>query len=152
MDATQSPSEDPNPRREGAGAMPDIGTAEAIAWLDGYKHAWESRDVAAALALFTPNANYRERRFGEPLLGHKNLESYWRDRVFEHQRDIDFSYELWGVRGNELLARWHAAFIWLPINGMMRLDGVMHVVFGEPKDGKPVGIAFNEWFDVMELK
>lgn len=152
MDAIQSSADDPNRRGTTVGKMPDISEAEAIAWLNGYKHAWEARDVAAALALFTPDANYRERRFGEPLLGHANLESYWRDRVFEHQRDIVFDFELWGVRGNELMARWQAAFTWLPINGRMQLDGVMHVVFGEPRDGKPVGIAFSEWLDMTEVK
>lgn len=135
-----------------AGSFIEISQTEAIDWLNGYKSAWESRDVAAALALFDPDAHYRERRFGEPLLGHRTLRSYWRDRVMEHQRDIVFDFDLWGVRGNELMARWQASFIWLPINGMMRMDGVLNVVFSGRKNDRLVGIEFNEWFDQMEDK
>ena len=129
-----------------------INEAEAIEWLNGYKAAWENRDIEAVLALFTPDADYRERRFGEPLLGHATLASYWRDRVFEHQRDISFNFQLWGVRGNELIARWQAAFTWLPISGTMHIDGVMQVVFGARRDEKPIGIAFSEWLDMIEQK
>ncbi|MBU1176234.1 MAG: nuclear transport factor 2 family protein [Alphaproteobacteria bacterium] len=121
-----------------------------MAWLHAYKHAWQERDVDAALALFTDDASYRERRFGEPLLGHKTLESYWRDRVFEHQRDIAFDFQLWGVKGNELMARWQASFIWLPINGLMRMDGVMHVTFAGRRNGRLIGSDYSEWFDHTE--
>ena len=133
-------------------APPTITEAEAIAWLNGYKTAWEERDVDAVLALFAPDARYRERRFGEPLLGHATLKSYFRDRVIEHQRDIEFSFTLWGVKDNELMARWEASFTWLPINGIMHLEGVCNVVFGERENGRLIGIEFNEWFDQIEIR
>ena len=127
-----------------------ITEAEANDWLDGYKAAWETRDIAAVLALFVPDAKYCEKRFHEPLLGHKTLESYWRDRVFEHQRDISFEHELWGVRGSQLMAHWTARFTWLPINGIMELDGFCNVAFARRENGRLLGSEFNEWFDIKE--
>jgi nuclear transport factor 2 (NTF2) superfamily protein len=133
------------------GAYPVISEDEAIAWLNNYKTAWETRDADAALALFLPEIRYRHRRFTEPLTGHKALKSYFRDRVMEHQRDISFDFELWGVKGNGLMARWHASFTWLPINGYMRMDGVSHVVFGGREDGRLMCVEYNEWYDQIEV-
>lgn len=132
-------------------AVPAINEDEAINWLNGYKTAWETRDVDAALALFAPEARYRERRFGDPLVGYKSLKSYFRDRVMEHQRDISYDFDLWGVRGNALVARWQASFTWLPINGIMRMDGICHAVFGGRADDRLVCIEYNEWFDQIEV-
>jgi hypothetical protein len=129
----------------------EISEGEANNWLDGFKHAWESRNLEAARALFTPDARYRERRFGDPLLGYQSLESYWRLRVFEHQRDICFDYQLWGVRGNELMARWQASYTWLPINGIIRMDGVCNVVFSKRENDRLKSCEFNEWFDLTEV-
>ena len=134
------------------GGIPVISEDEAINWLNGYKKAWETRDPEAALALFAPEVRYRERRFGDPLMGYKSLKSYFRDRVMEHQRDISYDFDLWGVRGNELVARWQASFTWLPINGIMRMDGVMNVIFSGRRDGHLIGVEFNEWFDHIEVK
>jgi hypothetical protein len=152
MDITDTDPDKKTIRSVQAGVPLVVSEEEAIDWLNGYKSAWEIRDVEAATALFAPEASYRERRFAEPLLGHKTLESYWRDRVFEHQRDIVFDFELWGVRGNELMAHWQASFTWLPINGIMRIDGVMNVKFSGRKNGRLVGMEFNEWFDLIEVR
>lgn len=129
-----------------------VSEAEAESWLDGYKAAWEGRDIDLALALFTEHADYRERRFGEPLLGHKTLESYWRDRVFEHQRDITFTHQIWGVSGNECIATWQATFMWLPINGVMQLDGIARISFSERRAGRLVCSRFTEWMDYQEIR
>lgn len=134
-----------------SGSLPAITAEEAIGWLTGYKTAWENRDVDAALALFAPDVRYAERRFKHPLLGHGSLKSYFRDRVMEHQRDIRFEFELWGVRDNELMARWQAVFTWLPINGIIEMDGVCNVIFARREDGRLIGIEYNEWFDQTEI-
>ncbi len=124
---------------------------EARDWLDSYERARESRDLEAALALFAPDVRYCERRFAVPLQGRKTLESYWRDCIFEHQRDICFDYQFWGVRGNETIALWQATYTWLPINGIMRADGVCHVVFSERENGRLICGEYNEWFDLIEV-
>jgi SnoaL-like domain len=129
-----------------------ISEQEAAAWLDSYKAAWEKRDVELVLSLFTENADYRERRFGEPLLGHATLQSYWQNRVFEHQRDITFDYQIWAVRGGECVATWQAAFTWLPIMGRMEIDGILCAGFDDRRDGKLVCAHFSEWMDQREVQ
>ena len=42
------------------------------------------------------------------------------------------------------MARWQATFTWLPINGIMRIDGVMQVTFSERRDGRLLGLEFND--------
>ncbi len=131
----------------GSGTSQDITTEEAIDWLTSYKSSWENRDVEAALALFVPDVRYAARRYKHPLFGHSSLRSYFRDRVMGHQRDVRYEFELWGVKNNELMARWNAVFTWLPINGIIEMDGVCNVVFARREDGKLIGIEYSEWFD-----
>jgi len=127
-----------------------ITAEEASRWLDRYKKAWEERDVAKALALFSEDVDYREVRFGPPLLRHKTLESYWRVQVEEYQRDIRFESQLWGVSGNEAVATWQADFHWLPINGFIRIDGILKLVFSDRGPDGLICRQFNEWFDYVE--
>ncbi len=133
------------------GAALVISEDEVIDWLKGYKKAWETRDINAALALFVPDVRYHQRRFADPLVGQEALKSHFRDRVMEHQRDISYDFELWSLKGNELMARWQASFTWLPINGIIRMDGVCHVVFDKGEDGGLMGVEYNEWFDQIEV-
>jgi len=123
---------------------------EASAWLDGYKRAWEERDVDAALSLFSEDADYREVRFGPPLLRHKDIESYWRVQVCEFQRDPKFDYQLWGISGNQAIATWQADFHWLPINSFIKIDGICKLVFSGRGPNGLVCSQFNEWFDYVE--
>lgn len=129
-----------------------ITETEVAQWLDAYKKAWETRDTDLALSLFTEDAEYREKRFGEPLLGHTTLRSYWQDRVFEHQRDISFSYEVWGIRDNQSMVTWQASFTWLPINGIMEIDGVFRLAFGAREDDRLLCSEFAEWMDQQEIR
>lgn len=142
-------------RSEGAGAQSSqdrivISQAEAEAWLSRYKSALEGHDVAAMLALFSEGADYRERRFGEPLLGHDSFEAYWRDRICAPQHDIVFTFEVWGVRGSEVMTRWQTVFTLDTIGTVMQMDGIMHVVFdGRNADGLVAG-ALDQWFDTAQ--
>lgn len=129
-----------------------ITETEAAQWLEGYKTAWETRDVDLAVSLFTDDADYREKRFSEPLLGHKTLRSYWQDRVFEHQRDISFHYDIWAVKGNQCFAGWQASFTWLPINGIIEIDGVCRLTFGAREDARLLCSVFEEWMDHHEIR
>lgn len=125
--------------------------AEVAEWLQLYKAAWENRDLDLVVTLFTENADYRERHFGESLLGHNSVLSYWRDRVFEHQRDISVDHQVWGVKGNEAMATWQASFTWIPINGIIQIDGVVRITFSERRDGRLVCSHFHEWMDYDEV-
>lgn len=127
-------------------------TEEEVAdWLKMYKVAWETRDLDLVVTLFTENADYRERHFGESLLGHNSVESYWRDRVFEHQRDITVNHQVWGVKGNQCMTTWQASFTWVPINGIIQIDGVVRATFSEKRDGRLVCSQFHEWMDYDEV-
>lgn len=129
----------------------EITEHEAIQWLERYKSAWENRDTDAAVSLFTDDVDYREKRFGEPMLGHKTLYSYWQNRVFEHQRDISFQYKIWAVEDDICIAGWQASFTWLPISGIMQIDGVLRLIFkGRTEDGLLCS-EFNEWMDHQEV-
>lgn len=46
-------------------------------WLEAYRRAWESRDVEAAVALFTEDAVYRSSPFREPSIGSDGIRAYW---------------------------------------------------------------------------
>jgi hypothetical protein len=124
---------------------------EVEAWLKLYKSAWENRDLALIVTLFTEKADYRERHFGESLLGHKDVRSYWENRVFEHQRDISVDHQIWGVRNNEAMSTWQASFMWLPINSVIQIDGVVRMTFSERRDGVLVCSHFHEWMDYDEV-
>jgi hypothetical protein len=123
---------------------------EAGNWLDNYGTAWAKRDVELAISLFTDDADYRERRFGPPLLGHPTLKTYWEDRIFEHQRDITFEYQLWAVKGTVCFAGWQAKFTWTPINGIVEMDGVFRLEFSQKGKGGLVCSKFDEWFDTQD--
>jgi len=129
-----------------------ISNAEVVSWFEGYKSAWVERDVELAVSLFTADAEYKEKRFAEPLLGHPTLRSYWNDRVYEHQRDISFDYQIWSVKENICIAGWQASFTWLPINGIMQMDGVFRLTFTKADDGKILCTNFNEWMDCQEFR
>ncbi len=120
---------------------------EAERWMQGYKRAWEERDVTQVLALFTPDVDYRECRFGPPLRGFASLEDYWRARVAEYQRDVHFRFQIWAVSGMEAYAGFQAEFTWLPINGIMELDAACRLRFHREPDGHILCTHFEEWLE-----
>lgn len=120
---------------------------EVAQWLQLYKSAWENRDVDLILTLFSPQPGYRERRFSEPLLGHTDLESYWRERVFKLQRDISVRCQVWGIKGNQAMVTWQATFDWLPTKSIVNMDGVAQIAFSERRGEQLVCCEFNEWMD-----
>ena len=46
-------------------------------WVEGYRLAWETRDAAAAAALFTPDATYRSDILEEAHQGREGVREYW---------------------------------------------------------------------------
>jgi len=128
------------------GRGPDIAEEEARRWLAGFRSGWIERDPQRILALFTPNVDYRERRFGRPLRNHDSLEDYWRARLGSFRSEVDFDFQLWAVKGNEAYAGWQARFVWLPVNGFMQLDGVFRLAFVRAGFGLLCS-RFDEWVD-----
>lgn len=120
---------------------------EAESWMQGYKQAWEDRDVTRVLTLFTSDVDYRESRFGPPLRGFASLEDYWRARVAEYQRDVHFRFQIWAVSGMEAYAGFQAEFTWLPINGIVELDGACRLRFRREPEGQVLCTHFEEWLE-----
>jgi hypothetical protein len=79
-------------------------------WLDAYRRAWIERNAAAARALFTPDAVYREQPFQPPFAGADAIASYW-SRVTAIQRDIQLRYGRPVVDGNRVAVEWWATLV-----------------------------------------
>jgi ketosteroid isomerase-like protein len=112
-------------------------------WLEAYKAAWETRDSARAAALFTEDAIYRETPFDPPLRGRAAIADYW-TRVTGGQRDIRFTWEIFGCEGAVGLCRWHAAFTGIPGGESIDLDGVFRCTFA----GDRLVSVFEEWWHI----
>lgn len=74
-------------------------------WLEGYRTAWETRDPAAAAALFTEDARYREEPYEDAFAGRDGVRDYWAE-VTKTQSDVRFRY------GTPLVNGPHAAVEW----------------------------------------
>ena len=83
--------------------------AAYAAWLDRYKRAWETKDAAAAGALFTEDASYHEMPFDAPMQGRAAIEAYWA-RVTAGQSDIAFTAHVVMCAEDRGVSHWHAAF------------------------------------------
>jgi uncharacterized protein (TIGR02246 family) len=116
---------------------------EFTAWLDGYKRAWEERDPAAAAALFTSDATYRETPFDDVLAGTEAIRAYWTKAV-SGQSDVQFTYELLACAGDEGFCRWHAAFTGVPGGEAIDLDGIFRCRFADEHHVR----TFEEWWHI----
>jgi len=114
-------------------------------WCRAYGHAWGARDPDAAAALFAPDACYCETPFTAPMRGQEAIRAYWEAAV-RTQRDITFSYFVLGVSGARGLAHWQAAFIRVPGNARVWLDGILAVEMNK------AGLCrtFREWWHRRE--
>jgi hypothetical protein len=132
--------------------MPELAItrAEAAAWLDAYKRAWETQDPDLIVSLFTPEATYREAAFDPPDVGHAGIRNYWETKVIAGQRDIAFGYELWAVEGNIAYAHWHSRFTRMPVGSLVRLDGVFKLSFADRAGALHLCRALDEWWVIAE--
>ena len=120
--------------------------AAFAAWLDSYKRAWEARDPAAAAALFTPDASYREMPFEPPIEGAAAIAAYWA-RAVAGQKDVSFTYEVLACAGDEGLCHWHCAFTADPGGDHVDLDGIFRCRFADPAHVD----RFQEWWHVKAV-
>lgn len=71
---------------------PEVLTHTHVAnWLERYRRAWIERNAAAAGALFTEDAIYREHAFRTPFVGRHAIERYWAT-LTATQTDIEMRY------------------------------------------------------------
>ncbi|HEX6363363.1 MAG TPA: nuclear transport factor 2 family protein [Albitalea sp.] len=119
-------------------------------FMQGYKAAWEGRDEAMFVALFTPEGEYHNTPFAVQR-GPEQLAEYWR-RV-KLQEDVHVAYEVLATLPAAGIAHWHVTYqvaseelfrIWAASTGTnlvdrrpgdplprMVLDGVLKAEFAD---------------------
>jgi ketosteroid isomerase-like protein len=100
-----------------------------LAWLEGYRLAWEGRDSDAVVRLFSEDATYQETPFTEPMRGHEAIRQYWSRVVVASQEQIRFGYEVLAVAEVTAIAHWWASFVRVSSKGRVSLDGVFLLTF-----------------------
>lgn len=111
------------------------------AWLEGYRHAWETLDPEAVGTLFAEDAQYTIKPFDAPLRGRAAIMAYWA-RIARRQAGVTFNYDILATTGEQGLAHWSATFARVPSGRRVRLDGILLVVLNA--DGQCA--VLREWW------
>jgi hypothetical protein len=114
-------------------------------WLDAYGQAWQMRSAQQAGELFTDDALYYEKPFGEPLRGRAAIIEYWRG-VERTQENIRFDYTVLAVTGNVGIAQWTASFNRIPLGKRVQIDGVLTATMNDTV----CCTTFREWWHSQE--
>ena len=114
-------------------------------WLRGYQSAWEGRDSAAAASLFSDDARYHWTPLVPPQKGPAEIAAVW-DAAVSQQRDIRFTFSVFGVSGSTGMANWRADFTRLPDQFKVRIEGVLSAEFAEAGKCR----VFREWWHSAE--
>ncbi len=115
------------------------------AWLRAYQSAWEGRDAAAAARLFTADARYHWTPLVPPQQGPAEIAAVWEAAVSQ-QRDIRFTFSVFGVAGPTGMANWRADFTRLPDQFKVRIEGVLSAEFAAAGKCR----VFREWWHSAE--
>jgi hypothetical protein len=118
---------------------------EFSAWLRGYQAAWEGRDAAAAARLFSEDARYHWTPLVPPQQGPAEIAAVWESAVSQ-QRDIRFTFSVFGVAGATGMATWRADFTRLPDQFRVRIEGVLSAEFAAAGKCR----VFREWWHSAE--
>ncbi len=94
--------------------------------METYGHAWETRDAALVLEVFTEDATYQQDPFGAPMLGHAGIHRYWEEATRNH-RDIRFRWQPISSTGSLYVVEWGAQFTRVDSGRCMELRGVMFI-------------------------
>lgn len=121
--------------------MKSLTVAEFSAWLGRYKSAWETRDPAAAAALFTADAEYHWTPYDPPQRGRDEIAAAW-DGAVRGQKDVAFSFEVLAVEGDRGIAHWHTRLTSVPDGEPVELDGIFVTTFA----GTGQCRNFREWW------
>ncbi len=92
--------------------------------METYRRAWETRDAALVLEIFTEDATYQESPFSAPMAGHAAVRRYWEEAT-RSQRDIQFHWEPVSSAENLHVVEWQAEFTRTDSGRRMELRGVM---------------------------
>ena len=105
-------------------------TEAALArWLDAYGAAWEHRDDAAAVCLFTDDADYHWGPF-DALHGRAQIAARWATAT-SNQRDIHFEHTPLAIAGDLAFAHWRCTLERISTGMQCELDGILVLRFDE---------------------
>ena len=111
------------------------------AWLEAYGRASRENDPQASADLFTPDAEYYESPFSEPLVGREAIYQYWAAGA-RNLKDKVSDYELLALQGNLGIAHWQAQFFNVKTGKHVALDCLFLVEFDENQKCH----RFREWW------
>ncbi len=129
--------------------MTRITVEEAEDWLNAYGQAWIEGDPSAVVALFHPDAEYRETPFSQGMTGSEAIRRYWQEGAADSQEDVTFTYDIWSVSGNEVHAGWTARFRRKGTGVVVDLDGVFRLIFDQ-RQGATKCSSLREWWHLRE--
>ena len=92
--------------------------------METYGRAWETRDAALVLGLFTEDATYQENPFGEPIRGHDGIRQYWEQATGSH-RDVHFRWQSICSVDDLHVVEWQAEFTRTDSGRRIELRGAM---------------------------
>ncbi len=92
--------------------------------METYRRAWETRNAARVLELFTEDATYQENPFGAPIVGHDAIRRYWEQATASH-RDIRFHWRPVSHADSLHVVEWAAEFTRTDSGKRIELRGVM---------------------------
>ena len=111
-------------------------------WMEGYKKAWENRDLQLVESLFTPDAAYSLSPFEHKYEGRKKILDYWED-VPIFQMNIHFNYDLISVQDNKGYAHCYGSFERFDNGSKIEMDGIFEIELNDEGRCKKL----NQWFD-----
>ena len=94
--------------------------------METYGRAWETRDPALVLEIFTEDATYQQDPFGAPMLGHAGIRRYWEEATRFH-REVHFRWQPVSSTGNLHVVEWGAEFTREDSGRRIELRGVMFI-------------------------
>ena len=86
-------------------------TSDIAEWVERYRQAWEDKDPAAAGALFSETASYRDHIFSEPHLNRAGVEQYWAD-ITGPQSDITVRMGTPIVQDDKVMVEFWTTNLW----------------------------------------
>ena len=122
-----------------------LSTAQFTDWLRGYQSAWEGRDADAAAKLFSDDARYHWTPLVPPQQGPAEI-AVGLEAAVSQQRDVRFTFNVFGVSGATGMATWRADFTRLPDQFKVRIEGVLSAEFSAPGRCR----VFREWWHSSE--
>ena len=124
-----------------------ITRAEAEAWLAEFLRELAGGDIASLMTLFAPDVHFRFSALGQEYNGRDTLQALAGEQILAHLQDLKVSFDVWGVRDNEIMAFWRASYFWKPTNELAELDGVVNFGFGARENGRLLANRVVRWFD-----